>query len=273
MKKFLFSILTLSTLSTLSAQTVIWSDDFNDKDISDWTLIDADADGYKWFVAQILNADQTPSSVYPTPVLRSVSWSTKALKPDNYAITPKIDLSNYKQGEKITLKWKVSSIDKNSDKEQYTVCVSKSNVQADILASDVFFNEKSLDGVNVLTDRSLDVSKFAGESSVYITFRHHDVTDQFSIEIDDVSLVAGTLAVSEVNSKKISVYPNPITADFKIDLPATAKNIKVEVVDLTGKKVASFYKADSYNISNLPKGVYILKVKGDSEFTQKIIKK
>lgn len=268
MKKILFSILTLSTLSTLSAQTVIWSDDFNDKDISDWTVIDADADGHKWFVVQMPNTD-----LYPTPVLRSYSWASKALKPNNYAITPKIDLSNYKQGDKVTLKWKVSSVDKNNDKEQYTVYVSKSNVQADILASDVFFNEKSLDGVNALTDRSLDVSKFAGESSVYITFRHHDVTDQFSIELDDVSLVAGTLAVSEVNSKKISVYPNPITADFKIDLPATAKNIKVEVVDLTGKKVASFDKADSYNISNLPKGVYILKVQGDSEFTQKIIKK
>ncbi|MBO6212553.1 T9SS-dependent choice-of-anchor J family protein [Algoriella sp.] len=263
----------MSALSTLSAQTVIWSDDFNDEDISDWTLIDADADGYKWFVAQIVDAGGSPSSVYPTPVLRSVSWSTKALKPDNYAITPKIDLSNYKQGDKITLMWKVSSADEDFDKEQYTVYASKANTQASMLASDVFFNEKSLDGVNVLTARTLDVSKFAGESSVYIGFRHHGVSDEFSLEIDDVSLVVGTLAVSEVNSKKISVYPNPVEADFKIDLPATAKNIKVEVVDLTGKKVASFDKADSYNISNLPKGVYILKVKGDSEFTQKIIKK
>ena len=55
------------------SQTVIWEDDFNDEDISDWTLYDEDGDANEWFVVQIQEEDGTPVN---TPVLRSASWSS-----------------------------------------------------------------------------------------------------------------------------------------------------------------------------------------------------
>ena len=43
---------------------------------------------------------------------------------------------------------------------------------------------------------------------------------------------------------------------------------------MVGKKVQSFDYADSYNISSLPKGVYVLKINdGTTKVVKKIIKK
>ena len=72
--------------------------------------------------------------------------------------------------------------------------------------------------------------------------------------------------------KRISIYPNPVkhilTVDAKIQLT------KVEVYSILGKKVKEIH-SDFKNIQthNLPKGIYIVKIYSENEFTTKKILK
>lgn len=187
MKKLLFSLSFAFALSGAYAQNnVIWSDNFNDEDASDWTFYDEDGDGLEWSVVQILDNDGEPVN---TPVLRSFSWLSTPLTPNNYAVTPAIDLTNV-SGE-ITLSWQVSAADAQYADEKYTVYVATGNAVADFLASNVSFSELVTDngpaGTENFYTKTLDISAFAGQT-IYVAFRHHDTSDEFSIEIDNVSV-------------------------------------------------------------------------------------
>src|SRR5690554_3068841 len=167
-KLLLASLLFAGGLFTMNAQTTDWSDDFNDEDISDWTLIDSDGDGLQWgdmfYVTDIGGQPVTATG------LVSRSWQGVPLTPDNWAITPAIDLTGASGA--ITLKWKVETA-KNPEwnAEHYTVYVATANTIGDFQASSVLFSE-TYSGDGNQQNKTLDISSFAGET-IYIAFRHH----------------------------------------------------------------------------------------------------
>ncbi|KFB01762.1 hypothetical protein IA57_02490 [Mangrovimonas yunxiaonensis] len=241
-------------------QTVVWSDDFNDEDISDWTLTDSDGDGFNWSAVQIIDANNVPVG---TPVLRSASWSSAigALQPDNWAISPVIDLST--ASGNITLNYEVMAIDASWDMEHYTVYAATGNTINDFTSSAISFNEPNLDGVNSLSPRTLDLSSFAGQAAVYIAFRHHSVSDQFTIEIDNVS-VNYTLSTEEFNAKQAFFI------GCKDDI-ITVSNIKGEahyrIYNILGKSVMSGntrLESQDIHVSNLSSGIYVVEVSDPS---------
>lgn len=91
-----------------------------------------------------------------------------------------------------------------------------------------------------------------------------------------INVTNNTMSVSDVDAAKVSVYPNPVKDEFKLNLSSIYNSAKtqVTVTDLTGKKVKTFAAGEAYNVSDLAKGVYILTVTdGANQFTQKLIKK
>lgn len=93
--------------------------------------------------------------------------------------------------------------------------------------------------------------------------------------INYVATALGTTETRQFDSRVV-VYPNPAVDSFKLILPSESKNAKTEVsiFDQSGKKVKSFPLADSYNVSDLPKGMYIIKVNdGQNLKATKLIKK
>src|SRR5690606_10185933 len=179
MKKYLFFFAFIFALASMNAQ-VVWSDDFEDLDISDWSLYDEDGDGFEWSAVQLTDEFGAPVG---TPILTSVSWSGIPLTPDNWAVSPAIDLTGA-SGD-ITLTWYVFASDPLYNLENYGVYVGTSNNVADLTAAGELFTEFDLP--DTLTERTLDLSSFAGET-IYVAFRHYDVSDQFRIGIDDVSV-------------------------------------------------------------------------------------
>lgn len=60
---------------------------------------------------------------------------------------------------------------------------------------------------------------------------------------------------------KISIYPNPATNYISIDRDDNVKEIAI--FNLVGRKLASFdnvQKDIEYDVSNLPKGMYLVRV-------------
>lgn len=85
------------------------------------------------------------------------------------------------------------------------------------------------------------------------------------------------LGVTEIiNSRDLQIYPNPVKDVLNFKLSNGLKVEAIEIYDLTGKQVnvKNSKLVSSVNVSNLPKGNYILKVKADDGrvHIQKIIK-
>ncbi|RRJ91827.1 T9SS C-terminal target domain-containing protein [Paenimyroides tangerinum] len=277
MKKLLLSALLLASYLTTQAQTTVFSENFNATPISmpsGWTLVDSDGDTFNWSVVQITN-EGVPAIGYPTPCLRSTSWSEfiGALTPDNWVFTPNINLSNY-SGQTITLKWKVSAADEEYDEEKYSVYVSNSNTTSSMLASTTNFTEESLAGINTFTQRTLDISSFAGQS-IYVAFRHHGTSDVFSMEIDDIEVTAITTASNEEFFKEnFTIFPNPTSGELNISAVNGLELNEVSIFDLTGRKVKSFQNSSTLDVSNLATGTYVIEIKtNEGRGTSKFIKK
>lgn len=179
MKNFLLLIFALASLN-ISGQ--VWSDDFEDGDISDWILTDLDGDGNDWLTIAGQGIDGSTC-------MASASWSpvTGPLTPDNFATSPAIDLSDA-TGD-IRLLWKAYGQDQMWAAENYQVWVSTSNDPAEIAASgDMVFEETlSAQGDQVWLNREVDLSSYEGQV-IHITFRHVDVTDQFRMNLDDIAV-------------------------------------------------------------------------------------
>lgn len=85
---------------------------------------------------------------------------------------------------------------------------------------------------------------------------------------------AATLSIDEEALLGFSIYPNPTTTSFNVNINVS----DIEVYDLTGKLVKSFKgdfnRTDSFDISSLNSGMYIVKVENNNNQikTTKLVK-
>lgn len=253
----------------INAQTTFFFDDFNDEDVSDWALYDEDGDGNFWADLFVVE-DQDGNPVTPVSII-SRSWQGTALTPDNWIVSPAIDLTTA-TGD-IQLTWKVQAAAATWDNENYTVYVGTSNDIADLVNASVTFNEvyDDPDDLGTQYDRTLDLTSLAGET-VYVAFRHHDVTDQDFLSIDDV-MVSGVLAVGTNEFKEFNYF----VANNQLNLSANTSMEKVVLHNLLGQEVTAQNLSNNteiINLSALQSGVYLATVTIDgASKTVKIIKK
>lgn len=81
-----------------------------------------------------------------------------------------------------------------------------------------------------------------------------------------------TLTLNDYNENSIQVYPNPVQNEVFISSLVPIKSI--ELFDVKGQKINAFNLNYTINISNLPEGIYFLKIYNQSDIyvTKKIIK-
>ena len=93
------------------------------------------------------------------------------------------------------------------------------------------------------------------------------------------SVVESTVGLSENSSANVSIYPNPSTGNFNLNMSGlTASTVDVNITDVSGKVVmnTSFNTVNGglnapINISNVEEGVYIVRVNGDSSIVKRIV--
>jgi len=91
----------------------------------------------------------------------------------------------------------------------------------------------------------------------------------------DKSVTFGTTEISETNTKSISVYPNPAIDKIQITSSVSLDNSTIEIYTILGKLVNSISANNNneINISDLPNGIYIIKINSETvNFTERIIK-
>lgn len=68
----------------------------------------------------------------------------------------------------------------------------------------------------------------------------------------------------------VQVYPNPVKETFRISNIENLKVSNIVLIDMSGKLIRNLKVSEEYNVSDLPKGNYLLKIESDK--TTKIAK-
>ncbi|MFL2621536.1 MAG: T9SS type A sorting domain-containing protein [Flavobacteriaceae bacterium] len=257
--------------STPNCQTSYSLPYFNDfEDFASWQTcniyFDSDGDGNFWVNA---NYDTDDDGVGDDRCAASFSYLNEvgAITPDNWFIVGPIDLSNVNDA---TMSWNVRGADPSWCAENYTVYVTTGEPTiANFTASGIFFNEAIVSGGDACGawgERTLDISLAALASETYIGFRHHGVTDQFVLNIDNLSVTSQSLGLSDVNEIDVNYTYNKSTKIVTINSPNSTLS-ELIVYNMLGQVViqkSSESNSDSINMSNLQKGVYLVKVLSDN---------
>ena len=193
MKKILLPVSALMISMGLSAQTY-YSEDFS-SGLGAWTLTDSDGDGNNWMMFK----NQAPNAALDSCITSASYAGSAILTPDNWIVSPAISVPGAASNAFLT--WKVYAQDQDWVAENYTVYVATASDIATLGASTTNFTEVLTTSAAYM-NRSLDVSAFTGQT-IYVAFRHHNSTDFFRMNIDDVEVKS--LAPNNVKLNSLSL--------------------------------------------------------------------
>ena len=193
-----------------SFSSKVFFEDFEDGEhISAWTTIDLDGDGYGWRTMYKDNGE-TPLSGSQTMASESYN-GTYALTPDNWVFSPAIALSTKEhyvsfwigaQDPKYPLEhigvYVTETIPDNDNLETGCTLIHQSTLtKGDPIQTTVLIEERCYE---------LHVAKipdnFCGKT-IHIGFRHFNCTDNFKVNLEDVSVTEGYPQIPTASSSAV----------------------------------------------------------------------
>jgi len=250
-----------------SSYSLPYLNDFNDPDT--WTncqtFYDNDGDGNFWYYVNYTDVDEAGNNVAASASYQSGA----ALTPDNWVIMGPIDLTDHSDA---LLEWKVRGIDPSWCQENYSVYVGTSDNYNDLINGSVSYNETIANGGDAcgqtFAERSLDISASTG-GQVYIGFRHHDVSDMFVLNVDDISVTSTTMSNEDFTLENITYSFNQETDILRVTSEEPLS--KIEIYNMLGQQVLNKNLNESsatLNLSDLSSAIYIVNVEGNNSKTK-----
>lgn len=184
-----YNNLTKSVSMAFGKQVILFEDfnegiDYLDEDTwapEGWQAIDNDGDGFNWYAGERQGVLS----------MRSQSWDGTAgpLNPDNWLITPEIDLTPFDSNAAVTFRFTVGITASTPmyRQEHYGIFIAVGNDNIDnfeLLFEETFTEETPNWLAN---ERVIDISEYAGQV-VYLSIRHFNVTDMDRIFVEEVEL-------------------------------------------------------------------------------------
>ncbi len=256
MKKSLLLILAVVFAFSMNAQ--IFSDDFQDNDISDWTTVAPNfaAAPFTWHLSSYSGdyylsasdydgADHATEQWIISPAFSTTGYTGVSITFDNrIRYTPTQDLELY------------VSTDFAGDSASFS---SATWTQITGLTIDTYNGSDDYDWATT-TDAPLNVDN---QATVYIAFKYVSSDTEGGNWVVNNVVVNGTGSsnVSEVNSG-LKLFPNPATSVLNISSVSNIRNISVS--NVIGQRVVNFNEinTDNYslNVADLAKGVYLINI-------------
>ena len=113
-----------------------------------------------------------------------------------------------------------------------------------------------------------DPEYFVTQSKIFIYYniRQNGIWELWLSEIDGQLLTS--TEEQEPDEDKLKIYPNPSTNFLHIEAPIDL--ISIEIVSMTGKKqrvkmLSNNTSMKVLDISELPNGIYVIKIKGEKD--------
>ncbi len=178
-------------------------------DLDGWANVDQDGDNKKW---SRYDTEGGTNITYHSPyfVMTSASYdSSGVLTPDNWLITPAIIIPD----NDAQLSFWANGQDPDYAEEHLAIYIGASQDPSEMVRID---GGEDIVTTGEVTNYTYDLSAYAG-ATMYVAFRHYNVTDMFRVNIDDVE-VTGTYNASE----GVTVVPGPAGqftegTDFTVD--------------------------------------------------------
>ena len=192
-------------------------EDFENGIPNDWTNIDADGDGYKWntFTTTSLDSQGNPT-VFDTSCATSASYDGTVLHPDNWLITPQVELKG-------NLSVWLRGQDPSWAGEHFAIYLSTSgNTVTDFTNGTVLIPETTAQ--DVYTEYTADLSAYNGQMG-YIAIRHFNCSDMFRLNVDNFYIKYG----EDIPAGEWVTIPN-VTSPYTIEGldPETEYEVQVQ---------------------------------------------
>ena len=155
--------------------TFPWIEDFSGGIPDCWENIDDDGDGYGWYDKTVDGVNYAASDSYYDPY--GYGYGT-VLTPDNWLITSKLILD-----DSYTLSFKVGASSATKFEENYSVLISTTGTDFNDFTS---IYTETLTSADIKTV-TLSLNAYSGQS-VYLAFRHYNVTDKSTLLIGTVKI-------------------------------------------------------------------------------------
>ena len=203
-------------------ENAVFSENF-ENGMSQWTLIDADGDGYNWRLATEVMTPGYGHNGSNDFVLSQSYFPNTVLYPDNYLVSPQLQLGG-------TLAFYARAYDVNWAAEHFGVAVSTTGNTnaADFTTIQEWTLTAKGEGSKTGETRdgnrtqgkwyryTVDLSAYAGQTG-YVALRHFNCYNQYYLEIDDIAIgtpiAAGSwTTVTATGNTTIEIYDlNPGT--------------------------------------------------------------
>jgi hypothetical protein len=166
----------------------LFTDDFSDADASNWTILDANGDtADDWTLVN--ESNWSPAfGIYTNYFMASYSWNGVAYSPNNYLSTPLINIPAGSTNLNLSY-FAGSGSDPGFFSENYEVWISSSIGSQVNITAGTRLVDTVIPAVGGATYNVPIPNSFAGQN-VYISFRHHDTTDEWLLGIDNVVVTA-----------------------------------------------------------------------------------
>ena len=161
-----------------SAPTTFGPYTFDDGSLEDFTLIDADGDGYNW-----ISSENTVKGYGGSKGIQSDSYRSAPLHPDNYIITQ----DAYLITSTSQLSYYVNA-HTSWPSEQYSVLLIEDIEK--LSSAEVIYNH-TLTTTDINKTVTHDLSAYVGKI-MHIAIRHHDCSDKYCLVIDNLQLTDGS---------------------------------------------------------------------------------
>lgn len=150
-------------------------EDFENGMPEDWTTIDADGDGNDWGVTQGVSTVSGTNAAISQSYINNVG----ALTPDNWLITPKLDLDG-------TMRVWLCGQDPNYPSEHFAIYLAPVDEVADVSDFTITLVPETVT-TGEYVEYTADLSAYAGQQG-YIAIRHFNCSDMFYLNVDDFGL-------------------------------------------------------------------------------------
>jgi len=270
MKKNLLLVLFIMITTISSAQFTIWEDDFDDADVSDWTLLDRDGNGSNWLARKNIQFDSNTGTIVGGKIsvlgTYNLDFNTVDYLPtfeDNFAISPAIDASFYSGKLSLILNAQPSIVEGNLD---ILVYGSTSPDPATFTLLSTVNLKRATEDQEEFADYTVDISQYTGKTTVYIALGTKLNYHFSGYEIDKISVVAESfLGVDDVTleSQICRINQNPVQESLQLQLAEELQNEEtaLKIYNASGILVKeSPYKQENLSVSDLPQGLYFLAV-------------
>jgi M6 family metalloprotease-like protein len=249
-----------------------YSDSFEGDYLSrDWYILNNDNDDYCWYQFESTAGSHSGQNAM---ISQSYDEAVGNLSPDNWLISPCINLPQINEYQYINLTYWVTAVGPNQPVEHYAVKLSNQGSLVDQFSYNLLDENISS---TVWTQKCVNLNQFAGQS-VNIAFRHFNVTGQYAIKLDDF-VISEPLATNENNiplATKINQnYPNPFNPSTTIEYSIkNSSKVSLEIYNVKGQKINTLintsqkpgkyrviWNGKDYSGKDLASGIYFCKLK------------